>query len=291
MNCEYVPINHPGLYELHLKEFTIESVSHAMIGPKTLKRVDKLVIANVKEFEMEQSAPESLESDIVKIVNTTISQQSTKEFNPRWIKEELLLQHSTLPTDFRIHLIDSSPIKQRNHVPSLVIEDCLINGIKMGVNVSNLQMINNRFQILPIKDSLNIHYSKYVWLTGNILKGDTTFPSVNSRQLIGEIKKHEVRLEGNKDSKIFWDAFVFHFRGDPLEVGTTGSQQTNGRIPHNDRTPHNERFTNNEATAATGGKSKNQKRASQSPSSDASICYSRFSANLLAMIIIAVIIQ
>ena len=214
LDCERVTLHHTGLLELHLKELIINSSVTLLLDSEVLRRVDKLVIANVKKLQFEESALDKLESNSVKIINTTFSLESTvKEIKPKLIKEELLFSHSTLPTDFRIHLIDSSPIKQ--HAPSLVIESCLINGTEMAVHVSSLQMVNNRFQRLPTKQSLNIHYTKYVSLTGNTLEdGGKSLPDVNKNQTIGEINKVETFLR-QKDTDVtsFWDAFNFHFMG------------------------------------------------------------------------------
>ena len=205
LDCEYVPINHPGLSELHLKELTIKSVNQVMIGPKTLKRVDKLVIENVKEFELEQFTLDSLESNSVKIINSKIPDKSAKEMKPKLIKDELLLDHSTLPSNFAIYLTES-PIKKQT-APSIVIEDCQINaGLQMVVNVTNLQMINNRFQRLPAKQSFDIHFTESVSLRGNTLMNGTRLSDVNNK---GEIKKYERLLD--KDAADFLDAFVFHF--------------------------------------------------------------------------------
>ena len=251
-----------------------------MIGPKTLKRVDKLVIENVNEFELEPFALDSLESDSVKIINATFSSMSAKEIKPKLIKEELLLHHSTLPSNLAIYLTE--PASQQT-APSLVIEGCVINTIKMGVNVTSFQMINNRFQMLPVKHSLNIHYTKYVWLTGNILKGETTFPEVNSKQLIG---KSEVQLaDNNGDAKTFWNAFVFHFRGDPSEIGTSSSHGRipNGAIDTQGRTPHDQHSTNKDKANPAG-------RTNRHISSNDAAC-SFLAANLLTMTIVAIIIQ
>ena len=188
-----------------------------MLESETLGRVDKLVIENVKEFELEQFALDSLESNSVQIVNTTFSSMSAKEIKPKLVKEELVLLRSTLPTEFRIHLTESRIKQQQTAPPSLVIKDCLINaGLQMEVNVSHLQMINNRFQILPVKHSLNIHYTNYVSLIGNTLvDGGRGLPDVNKNQTIGEMKKNDtllLRLQ-DKDATTFWDAFHFHFTG------------------------------------------------------------------------------
>jgi len=205
LDCEYVPLNHPGLSELHLKELTIKSVNQVMIGPKTLKRVDKLVIENVKEFELEQFALDTLESDSVKIINATFSSMSAKEVKPKFIKEELLLHHSTLPSNFAIYLTESPIVKQT--APLVVIEDCQINaGLQMVVNVTNLQMINNRFQRLPTKQSYDVYFTESVSLRGNTLMNGARLSDVNNK---GEIKKYERLLD--KDAADFSDAFVFHF--------------------------------------------------------------------------------
>jgi len=229
-DCGRVNLNHPGVLELHLKELSIDSAGTVLLDSDMLGRVDKLVIENVKEFQMEDSALDSLESDSVKIVNTTFSLKNTTEIKPKMIRNELVLLRSTLPTEFRIHLTGSR-IKQQQTASSLVIEDCLINaGLQMEVNVFNLQMINNRFQILPAKHSLNIHYTNYVSLMGNTLvDGGKGLPDVNKNQTIGEIKKNDtllLRLQ-DKDATTLWDAFHFHFTGKQEEKKVDKILKTN----------------------------------------------------------------
>ena len=228
VDCISVTINNQKLRDLQLKELTIKSVEEVLVGPKMFKRVDKLLVENVGDLELEESALDNLESNSVHFVNTNFSSPfNAIEMKPNKIQSELSFSRSTLPKNFAIAL-------KEDQQPSLLIRDCQIEGIKMGVFINNLQMVNNRFLSLPAKQSLSIHYTKYVSLTGNILMGspNRTLPDVNSKRLIGGIRKNETRLDGI-DANSFFEAFLFDFKGILSEAGTVDGK----RVPINNGYP------------------------------------------------------
>ena len=214
-NCDYVAFNNPKLNELQLKEVSVKSVNEVRVGPKILKRVDKIFIENVNKLVLEESALESLESKSVQFVNCTFS-PFTKNIKPSRIQSEFIFYRSTLPSNFEIYL------KEQQSTPSLVIEACLIDRIQGDVNVTDFQMINNRFHQLPAKQSLNIYFTKFVSLTDNILMDSPNrpLPDVNTQGLIGEIKKNNILLKENSTNS-FVEVFLFHFKGNPSESGSS----------------------------------------------------------------------
>ena len=220
-NCDLAVFNNPELNKLQLKELSLNSVNQVMVGPKIFKRVDTFVMENVKELGLEESALEHLESNRVHFINTNFKEIRNKEIKPKRIQLELLFSRSTLPRNVVLNLEEP-----QLSLPSLIFNDCQIEGIKMDVNVADLQMINNRFHQLPTKKSLDIHYSKFVSLTRNTLIGSThpTLPDVNEKKINGEIKKSEIPYEDSEShtADTFLDAFNFQFKPS-LELLTTST--------------------------------------------------------------------
>ena len=120
-NCDYVAFNNPKLNELQLKEVSVKSVNEVRVGPKILKRVDKIFIENVNKLVLEESALESLESKSVQFVNCTFS-PFTKNIKPSRIQSEFIFYRSTLPSNFEIYLKENG---SRREESSFISQDTL----------------------------------------------------------------------------------------------------------------------------------------------------------------------
>ena len=159
-DCPFVEIAQTKLADLPIKSLNILRVNRLVIGPGSLKRVDRLNLENINKLEYVKDALTELVADTMTLINVTLPVGS--ELAPQSIKSELKIVQCNL-TDFTI-IVDTPQTDL-----SVSIHHSYLYRLSLKINAGTFTMDGNQFVQLSSKSAglMDVMYSQSLNMKNN----------------------------------------------------------------------------------------------------------------------------